>query len=86
MALLGVTGLSSTTLAPAGAGVALEVAALATVCAGPALAAGVALATDYAAPALAAGAVPIASNGGLCGSDEKLMVFNVVISPESCDC
>ncbi len=64
MALLGVTGLSST-LVPAGAGPAFEVAALATVSVAPAFTIGAALATT------SSGAVPVAGNGGLRGSDEK---------------
>jgi hypothetical protein len=68
MALLGVTGLSST-LVPAGAGLAFEVAALAAISVGPAFTIGAALATA------SAGAVPLAGNGGLRGSDEQLMVF-----------
>ncbi len=80
MALLGVTGLSSTPRAPACAGAAFAVVALATAFVVPNFAAGAALAAD------SAGVVPIASNGGLRGSDEQMIVFNVINKPESCDC
>ena len=68
MALLGVTGLSSAPLVPACAGAAFELVALATVSVVTAGAIGAALATA------SAGVVPIASNGGLRGSDENYSI------------